>query len=171
MYRNLMKTLVAYLIPALLLTGCQSQQTASPTVPSLIHLPTSVTRVYAGKDFSITVRPTIEEIKTASKAEVSLANVVQGLMQEAPIDSVKTESPVARKNGNFVLSIPTTEDFKPGIWHVSSIRFFEPKTKKWTEYKEGLDFAGTPIQVVNDKKIATDKPAFEIYDVKQVVAK
>lgn len=120
----------------------------------------------AGDFLNISVEAVDDRLLKTTKVEVTLDDAVKHLMEEAFITSAKSEYPIKWENRRTAISVPTTTDFRPGIWHIPLLRFFDPSQKRWIELQEGTDFAGTPLLLTNSTKFVTDKPKVHVTEIK-----
>ncbi len=130
----------------LALTGCVRHDAKTDLLRSSSSLP----QTYAGQPIRLSLTLLDPSWQSATKVEVSVDQVVSETLSDHDISSAKVELKPIFKSGNALeLEIPTTESFKPGIWHISELRFYRPDKKAWVDYKAGVDYSGLAFRLIN----------------------
>jgi hypothetical protein len=122
---------------------------------------TTIKQAYAGDDIQLLLTMHDPSLAKASKVEVTFDDAVQTTLQDEQIVSAKEELKPDIRGDALTLTLPTTTDFRPGIWHLSLLRFYLPATKHWVEFKEGQDFNSMPIKIVNLSEPSPTSPKIE----------
>lgn len=142
-----------FLVSFLPLTGCTPRDASN----DLLRSSSPVMQTYAGHPIRLSLTVSDPSCQKAKKVEVTVDQAVDETLSEHDISSAKIELEPTFKNNALELEIPTTESFKPGIWHVSELRFYQPDKKVWVTCKEGMDYAGLPFRLINNSNADTPK--------------
>ncbi len=152
------------LVSLLPLTGCATRDART----DLMKSSSSVPQTYAGSPVSLSLTVSHPSIRDSEKVEVTLEQVVPESLSDHDISSAKIELPATFKNNSLKLEIPTTESFKPGIWHVSELRFYSADKKAWVACKAGVDFTGLAFRLINTSDAASREGKLRLDTVEMV---
>lgn len=108
-----------------------------------------INQAYAGNELKFSLKIIDSKLLSATKVEMTLDRSVASSISDLPISSAKLELKPQIQNDVMILTVPTSSDFSPGIWHLSEIRFYQTDKKSWTELKEGTDYDGMAFRIVN----------------------
>lgn len=148
------------------LSSCTTRDASN----DLLNHSSSVAQTYAGHPIRLSLTVRDLSCQKATKVEATIDLAVPETLSEYDISSAKVELEAGFKNNILQLEIPTTQSFKPGIWHVSELRFYRPDKKDWVTCKEGIDYAGLPFRLINDSAAPTPKDGKLTLDTVEMVS-
>jgi hypothetical protein len=158
--------MLLWLLPILAITqSCQQPVQEEPGKPVRRKTESVIPQVYAGDIIRVNVKMNSKDLATSGNADVTMINAVKSVLDDAWQDEVSVTAPLTGTAPFLSFEVPTTLEFRPGVWHFTEIKLKDQKTGKTKTLKEGVDFDGYPFAVVNASKLSSHQPDLDITGV------
>jgi hypothetical protein len=126
---------------------------------------TEITRLKIGSDLVVSFRTADEKLLNARQVEVALEDAIGDSLSELTIIKARAVLKPVIENGVMSITIPTTNDFRSGIWHITELNFTVPGEKQPIKCKEGEQFIGMPFHLLNFTELPENKPIIELSSI------
>jgi hypothetical protein len=150
-------------IVLLCLSGCTKVQPGS--LPGVRQKQACIQQAYCDNTLKVAIKVLDRKLLACPKLSVTFENAASDVLSDLDIKSAKMEIKPNTDGQKISFTIPLTNQFRPGIWHISELDFYDAKTKSWLKYKEGQDFAGIPIKLVNLSELPPAAKELEVENI------